>query len=151
MGPPAPAPAPAPAVGPDGLPLLKERALILPKRAIRLTAPQQQQPSSSSSATADRTVDVDPLDDMDGVAGVAGAGPGGVEVYGKGRNDVQRDEVTELFRQDYTFLPLKPDHAHRPLWVCHDGRVILEAFSQLALQAQDFLITIAEPVSRPMR
>ncbi|RKO89625.1 P-loop containing nucleoside triphosphate hydrolase protein [Blyttiomyces helicus] len=55
---------------------------------------------------------------------------------------------------DYTFLPLKPDHRARPLWVCDDGleaRIMLEAFSPLAAQAQDFLITIAEPVSRPAR
>ncbi|KAJ3292341.1 hypothetical protein HK104_005364 [Borealophlyctis nickersoniae] len=46
-------------------------------------------------------------------------------------------------------LPLKPDHESRPLWVCADGRVILEAFSPIAEQAQDFLIAVAEPVSRP--
>ncbi|KAG4306495.1 hypothetical protein PORY_000483 [Pneumocystis oryctolagi] len=48
-------------------------------------------------------------------------------------------------------LTLKPDHESRPLWInpC-DGKIILEAFSPLAEQAQDFLITIAEPVSRPI-
>ncbi|EGF80636.1 hypothetical protein BATDEDRAFT_33160 [Batrachochytrium dendrobatidis JAM81] len=48
-------------------------------------------------------------------------------------------------------LELKPDAHRRPLWVCHNGRIILEAFSPLVTQAQDFLITIAEPVTRPSR
>ncbi|KAJ3221487.1 hypothetical protein HK099_003465 [Clydaea vesicula] len=65
--------------------------------------------------------------------------------------NIIRDDVTDFFSTDYTFLPLKPDHKRRPLWVCHDGRIILEAFNQLAEQAQDFLITISEPVSRPTR
>jgi DNA excision repair protein ERCC-3 len=67
------------------------------------------------------------------------------------RDGITHDEVSDIFKQDYTFLPLKPDHLSRPLWVCHDGRIILEAFSPLATHAQDFLITIAEPVSRPAR
>ncbi|KAK4688853.1 DNA excision repair protein ERCC-3, partial [Tremellales sp. Uapishka_1] len=44
---------------------------------------------------------------------------------------------------------LKMDHAARPLWIDEDGNIILEAFAALAEQAQDFLIAIAEPVSRP--
>ncbi|KAI8999467.1 P-loop containing nucleoside triphosphate hydrolase protein [Gaertneriomyces semiglobifer] len=66
-----------------------------------------------------------------------------------------RDAVSKLFTmenaKDYTFLAQKGDHRARPLWVCDDGRIILEAFSPLAGQAEDFLITIAEPVSRPAR
>ncbi|XP_016456350.1 general transcription and DNA repair factor IIH helicase/translocase subunit XPB1-like [Nicotiana tabacum] len=54
----------------------------------------------------------------------------------------------ELLR-DFTKLELKPDHENRPLWVCSDGRVFLETFSPLYKQASDFLIAIAEPVSRP--
>ncbi|CUS24751.1 LAQU0S19e00804g1_1 [Lachancea quebecensis] len=74
-------------------------------------------------------------------------------------HDVQRDAppdfvpdvVSGLFRRnDFSYLKLKPDHASRPLWISPgDGRVILESFSPLAEQAQDFLVTIAEPVSRP--
>ena len=55
------------------------------------------------------------------------------------------DVVSAIFNQDYTFLPLKEDHLSRPLLVCHDGRIIFEAFSAVAYQAEDFLITIAEP------
>ncbi|KAL2924692.1 General transcription and DNA repair factor IIH helicase subunit XPB1 [Bienertia sinuspersici] len=46
-------------------------------------------------------------------------------------------------------LELKQDHSNRPLWVCADGRIVLEAFSPLYKQAYDFLISIAEPVCRP--
>ncbi|RKO85399.1 helicase conserved C-terminal domain-containing protein [Blyttiomyces helicus] len=68
--------------------------------------------------------------------------------------NIKYDSVSNLFDKDYTFLPLKPEHCSRPLWVCDDGlevRIMLEAFSPLAGQAQDFLSTIAEPVSRPAR
>lgn len=52
--------------------------------------------------------------------------------------------------RDFTKMPLKLDHASRPLWISpDDGHIILEGFSPLAEQAQDFLIAIAEPVSRP--
>ena len=37
----------------------------------------------------------------------------------------------------------------RPLWVCPDARIFLETFSPVYKQAYDFLIAIAEPVSRP--
>ncbi|KAI0032530.1 DNA helicase [Vararia minispora EC-137] len=52
--------------------------------------------------------------------------------------------------QDFSWLHLKPDHASRPLWISpEDGHIILEAFSPIAEQAQDFLVAISEPVSRP--
>jgi DNA excision repair protein ERCC-3 len=53
-------------------------------------------------------------------------------------------------KHDFTeLLKLKPDHASRPLWINpEDGRIVLEGFSPLADQAQDFLVAIAEPVSR---
>lgn len=65
--------------------------------------------------------------------------------------DFEPDMVSSLFRnQDFSYLRLKPDHASRPLWISpSDGRIILESFSPLAEQAQDFLVTIAEPISRP--
>ncbi|PLW36991.1 hypothetical protein PCANC_13991 [Puccinia coronata f. sp. avenae] len=53
---------------------------------------------------------------------------------------------------DYRHLSLKADHTSRPLYICPNmttRTIILEAFHPLASQAQDFLITIAEPVSRP--
>ncbi|KAL9100962.1 MAG: hypothetical protein Q9163_003726 [Psora crenata] len=49
-----------------------------------------------------------------------------------------------------SYLSLKPDHERRPLWVdASKARITLEHFSPLAAQAQDFLTTIAEPLSRP--
>ncbi|KAK2142669.1 hypothetical protein LSH36_924g00041 [Paralvinella palmiformis] len=46
-------------------------------------------------------------------------------------------------------LSLKADHSSRPLWVAPDGHVFLESFSPVYKHAHDFLIAIAEPVSRP--
>ncbi|CAK5269210.1 unnamed protein product [Mycena citricolor] len=59
--------------------------------------------------------------------------------------------VSHIFmQQDFSWLHLKPDHASRPLWISpEDGHIILEAFSPIAEQAQDFLTAISEPVSRP--
>ncbi|CAO0789248.1 unnamed protein product [Mucor circinelloides] len=61
------------------------------------------------------------------------------------------DFISHIFgREDYTNLPLKQDHASRPLWISpEDGHIILEGFSPIAEQAQDFLVAISEPVSRP--
>jgi hypothetical protein len=51
--------------------------------------------------------------------------------------------------KDFSGMELKPDHRNRPLWVCPDGRIFLETFSPVYRQACDFLIAVAEPVSRP--
>ncbi len=58
--------------------------------------------------------------------------------------------ISHIFmNQDFSWLHLKPDHFSRPLWISpEDGHIILEAFSPIAEQAQDFLTAIAEPVSR---
>ncbi|WFD30624.1 DNA helicase [Malassezia sp. CBS 17886] len=58
--------------------------------------------------------------------------------------------VSSIIRRDFSRMPLKLDHSSRPLWISpDDGHIILEGFNPLAEQAQDFLIAIAEPVSRP--
>ncbi|KAI8918568.1 P-loop containing nucleoside triphosphate hydrolase protein [Powellomyces hirtus] len=60
--------------------------------------------------------------------------------------------IGRLFRvADLSNFPLKPDHEARPLWVYGDGRIILEAFSPIAEHAQDFLIAVSEPITRPYR
>lgn len=51
--------------------------------------------------------------------------------------------------KDYTNLPLRPDHESRPVYVSGDMRIFLETFSPVYKQAYDFLVAIAEPVSRP--
>ncbi|UIZ28901.1 hypothetical protein KXD40_007228 [Peronospora effusa] len=50
---------------------------------------------------------------------------------------------------DFSMLDMKPDHEVRPVWVCPNGRIFLEAFSPIYKQAYDFLVAISEPVSRP--
>lgn len=63
---------------------------------------------------------------------------------------LQDSLVSHIFMdQDFSWLHLKPDHGSRPLWISpEDGHIILEAFSPIAEQAQDFLVAISEPVSR---
>lgn len=51
--------------------------------------------------------------------------------------------------RDFSELELRSDHPSRPIWVTPDGLIILEAFSPIYAQAYDFLVAIAEPVSRP--
>ncbi|KAL2315294.1 General transcription and DNA repair factor IIH helicase subunit XPB [Schizosaccharomyces pombe] len=67
-------------------------------------------------------------------------------------NEARQSGISAMFGQnDFSnLLGLKLDHTARPLWINPiDGRIILEAFSPLAEQAIDFLVTISEPVSRP--
>lgn len=59
------------------------------------------------------------------------------------------DAPRALTARDFSHLPLKTDHSARPLWISpDDGHIILEGFSPIAEQAMDFLVAIAEPVSR---
>lgn len=51
--------------------------------------------------------------------------------------------------REYDNLKLSPDFAKRPLYVCPDGHVFLETFSPFYKPAYDFIISIAEPISRP--
>lgn len=71
------------------------------------------------------------------------------KVYSSDKKKAQDSLVSYIFEeQDFSFLRLKPDHTSRPIWVTEDGNIILEAFSPIAEQAQDFLVAISEPVSR---
>ena len=63
------------------------------------------------------------------------------------------DELTlTLLKGDkngiYNDLQLKVDHQQRPIWVLPSGEIFLEAHSRFYRQAYDFLVAIAEPVSR---
>lgn len=62
----------------------------------------------------------------------------------------QDNLLARIFRgKDWSSLKLKGDHTSRPLWILPEDRtLILEAFSPIADQAQDFLVAISEPVSR---
>ncbi|KCZ75915.1 hypothetical protein H311_03096, partial [Anncaliia algerae PRA109] len=46
-------------------------------------------------------------------------------------------------------LKLKPDHINKPLFTNYNCNIILETFSPNARQATDFLIAVAEPITRP--
>lgn len=67
------------------------------------------------------------------------------------KNHAIREPLPHIFGdRDFSYLELKKDHQNRPLWIDpQKGKIILESFNPLAEQAQDFLITIAEPQSRP--
>lgn len=52
-------------------------------------------------------------------------------------------------KRDFTALALKPDHQNLPLSIDGWGKIILENFHRQAPRVQDFLITVAEPTSRP--
>lgn len=58
------------------------------------------------------------------------------------------DLLSSLFPIDLGDQRLKGDHSSRPLWIDENGTIILEGFSPIAEQAQDFLVAVAEPVSR---
>ncbi len=62
---------------------------------------------------------------------------------------VDEDGDVEMSQNENKKLKMKADHANRPLWVCQDGHIYLETFAPYYKQAYDFLIAIAEPVSRP--
>lgn len=69
----------------------------------------------------------------------------------QGKDDLSMDNTDETGEpeKDFTEMRLKADHASRPLWISPDDMTItLEGFSPIAEQAQDFLVAIAEPVSR---
>lgn len=59
------------------------------------------------------------------------------------------ESSSDGFGADFSNLPLKADHIQRPCWACPDGVIFLEAFHDLYVQANDFLVAIAEPVARP--
>lgn len=50
---------------------------------------------------------------------------------------------------DFRSASLKPNHADLPLWVCANGQVYLETSSPDYELITEFIVAIAEPVSRP--
>jgi hypothetical protein len=75
---------------------------------------------------------------------------GGKSTPGASVSRRKPDGLGYLFRNhDFSWAQLKPDHASRPLWISpEDNHIILEGFSPIAEQAQDFLVAISEPISR---
>jgi len=72
------------------------------------------------------------------------------------RSKISRSELDEMSQNmqesnfgDFTQIKLKEGHETRPIWVAPTSKIYLEAFSPLYQKTTDFLIAIAEPVSRP--
>ena len=63
-------------------------------------------------------------------------------------DDNQDSNRNQIIASDAS-LKLKNDHSTRQLWVTSDAIVILEVFHQNSSTAQDFLASIAEPITRP--
>ncbi|KAJ3031828.1 UNVERIFIED_CONTAM: hypothetical protein HDU68_012334 [Siphonaria sp. JEL0065] len=61
----------------------------------------------------------------------------------------EHDHQQDLNTLPFLNLTLKVDHVLRPIVADEKGRLFLEAFSPIAEQAVDFLVAVAEPVSRP--
>ncbi|EFC41711.1 predicted protein [Naegleria gruberi] len=66
--------------------------------------------------------------------------------------------ATDIFKQkegiqfDHSSMDLKSDHESRPIWVCSgdngDYHIFMETNTPVYQQAYDFLVAIAEPISR---
>lgn len=72
------------------------------------------------------------------------------------RSKISRSELDDRSQDlsdntfgDFTHIKLKEGHENRPIWVAPTSKIYLEAFSPIYQKATDFLIAIAEPVSRP--
>ena len=66
------------------------------------------------------------------------------------QNHLSEREIGVKRLSDLSYLKLKPDHENCPLWIdAAKARIIFEKFYPLNKQVQDFLTTIAEPLSRP--
>jgi len=66
-----------------------------------------------------------------------------------GEDAILPKQATKTLEGAKEQVMLKESHGERPMWVSPDGVVILEMFSSHSRQAQDFLIAISEPLSRP--
>ncbi|XP_065573948.1 general transcription and DNA repair factor IIH helicase/translocase subunit XPB-like isoform X2 [Artemia franciscana] len=84
------------------------------------------------------------LQDVDVSEGLPGAAKQDIE-----RIDFSAQEDTFGAKDYRNEMVLKADHESRPLWVLPNGHIFLESFSPVYKHAHDFLVAIAEPVSRP--
>ena len=106
----------------------------------------------SSSAAVSREVSDDESyfdDNSDGPDGPDSMVPQAskVDIEKKAEQATMEDEFgAKDFRNQ---MELRTDHESRPLWIAPNGHIFLETFSPVYRHAHDFLIAIAEPVSRP--
>ena len=63
-------------------------------------------------------------------------------------SDGEDSDDDEFQEKDWTDLIAKKDHASRPLYVGKDRHIFVEKFSPFFRYIEDFIIAIAEPVSR---
>ncbi|KAM7223889.1 P-loop containing nucleoside triphosphate hydrolase protein [Rhypophila decipiens] len=70
---------------------------------------------------------------------------------GASQEDARRGKFSSYFgKRDYSYLALKPNHEDKPLFIDPiKGTLVLERYSPLGEQCEAFLVTIAEPKSRP--
>lgn len=117
------------------------------------TAPQSPEDVSFEEDDDDNDDDADeePASHPSGGAGRAAEAQATGQKNGRLRDGDESDDMDEEEpERDYTQLQLKSDHGSRPLWISpNDYTITMEGFSPIAEQAQDFLVAIAEPVSRP--
>lgn len=116
---------------------------------------RKQPPAASASSGKAGTINLSALARRvnSGSTTAAASSPapgGGGDAMESGAGEGGGDLLSSLFQPelDLADLRLKPDHAARPLWIDERGTIILEGFSPIAEQAQDFLVAVAEPVSR---
>jgi len=81
-------------------------------------------------------------------ASYAGAACSGTTYWDRDEVDEPKTESDAMLK-DLSDLQLHENHACRPLWIDEDGYIISEAFHPLSSKVSEFLIAIAEPVSRP--
>ena len=113
----------------------------------RIRAPASSRPKKQSAPKPAGKINLSALARRADSAAPSEAGDGG---GGGGVDEEEGDLLSQLFSPDLDLgnLRLKPDHASRPLWIDEAGTIILEGFSPIAEQAQDFLVAVSEPVSR---
>jgi len=68
--------------------------------------------------------------------------------HGEGRGLDAASGPRNYFDPEHGGLKLKHDHEKKPLWVCPNGRILLESGSPVEKEAVDFLVAIAEPRCR---
>ena len=118
---------------------------FVPRRKLQRRPQQQQQQQTTSKGKG---------------KGTAKAGGGGREQEEQEQDEAQGARMRTVIaplssdvapQRDFSRLKLKADHATRPLWINPaNGHIVLEAFHALAPMATDFLVAVAEPVSRPL-
>lgn len=65
--------------------------------------------------------------------------------------DVYLPKKATKYQFPYEELRMKKEYGNCPIWVNYDAFIILEMFQPNSAQVVDFIVSIAEPVSRPVK